>query len=84
MNQLVFLVLVNMISTSVSNKHNDGLNFFVLGDWGGLPIYPYTTKIEQSVSERMSKTAEDVSPQFVLALGKCAVTVSWEVSQSYT
>ena len=78
MNQFGFVILVNLVSASLSSKHNDGLNFFVLGDWGGLPTYPYTTKIEQSVSERMSKTAEEVSPQFVLALGKREFTVSWE------
>ena len=56
MNQFGFVILVNLVSASLSSKHNDGLNFFVLGDWGGLPTYPYTTKIDVKNSRRSEST----------------------------
>jgi len=57
------LVLVNI---AVANAGN----FLVLGDWGGIPVRPYTTTVEESTAKQMSKTAEEKESQFVVALGK--------------
>lgn len=45
------------------------LNFLVLGDWGGLPLYPYTTEIEEKTSKQMADVAARVNARFVVALG---------------
>jgi tartrate-resistant acid phosphatase type 5 len=45
------------------------VRFLVLGDWGGLPVYPYVTPVETSVAKRMALLAETMNAQFVLALG---------------
>lgn len=41
----------------------------VIGDWGGLPLSPFTTEIEKAVAHQMGKFADDNNIQFVLALG---------------
>ncbi len=40
-----------------------------MGDWGGLPDFPYRTPIEKAVGRQMGKLAETLDIQFVLALG---------------
>ena len=45
------------------------LDFLVIGDWGGIPFYPYNTEIENSVAGQMSRYALNNNIQFVLALG---------------
>lgn len=44
-------------------------SFFVIGDWGGLPVFPYRTIIENSVSKQMTNLAQEHNAQFQLALG---------------
>ncbi|XP_066912316.1 tartrate-resistant acid phosphatase type 5-like [Clytia hemisphaerica] len=44
-------------------------NFLILGDWGGIPIRPYTTDIEESTANQMSVTATQKNSKFVIALG---------------
>ena len=64
------LVSLSAIYTSTECDQDEGLNFMVLGDWGGLPTIPYTTDVETSVAKMMAKTAEEMNAQFVVALGK--------------
>lgn len=45
------------------------LNFFGLGDWGGLPISPYSTSVEKAVAKKMGETADRLEPSFVMAFG---------------
>lgn len=53
-----------------SERHEDeGLNFVILGDWGGLPAPVYTTELQKDVADSMGKTAADVNAKFVIALG---------------
>lgn len=61
-----FIVLQYLTPTTSSN---DGLDFLVLGDWGGLPTSPYITKNEVAISKQMKKTAMNSTSQFVIALG---------------
>ena len=48
---------------------NNSTRFIVLGDWGGLPFFPYRTPIEVAVSNRMGKYANQTNAEFILALG---------------
>ena len=47
----------------------DSLRFIVMGDWGGLPDFPYRTPIEKAVGKQMGKIADGIDSQFTLALG---------------
>ena len=47
----------------------DSLKFLALGDWGGIPTYPYYLPPEKAVGEQMGAIADDFQTQFVLALG---------------
>lgn len=47
----------------------DSLRFLVLGDWGGLPFYPYGTPIEFAVGYQMGSIARSYKTSFTLALG---------------
>lgn len=41
----------------------------MLGDWGGLPLSPYRTYIEQCVAESLDTVAWVYDTQFQVALG---------------
>ena len=47
----------------------DSLRFLVIGDMGGLPVWPYSTFIEVGTADEMAKIAKQYSPQFILELG---------------
>ena len=47
----------------------DSLRFLIIGDMGGLPIYPYYTYFERCTAEEMGKVADRYAPQYVLELG---------------
>ena len=51
------------------NTVGDTLRFVVIGDWGGLPAFPYRTPIEVAVAGRMGDIADSLDAQFILALG---------------
>ena len=52
----------------VEQKKNS-LSFMALGDFGGMPYYPYATPIEMAVAYRMAKFAHKNPIDFVLTLG---------------
>ena len=60
---LIFLLTVTLV-------HGDELRFLVVGDWGGIPFWPYTTPYETAVSRGMGKIAEKLGTQFTVALGR--------------
>ncbi len=45
------------------------MRFIVMGDWGGLPAFPFRTPIEKAVAGRMGEIADQLDIQFTLALG---------------
>ena len=47
----------------------DSVAFFVIGDWGGLPVYPYRTYIEKTTSDTMTAMAKMYNTKFQMALG---------------
>lgn len=54
----------------LANKNEDGnTRFFILGDWGGLPIFPYTTPSEVAVAAAMGRLGTKLNTSFQLALG---------------
>lgn len=47
----------------------ESVRFLVIGDWGGLPIFPYRTAIEGAVARELGQFAQQQQIEFVLALG---------------
>ena len=53
-------------------RHDFNTNQFswlVLGDWGGWPAPFYTTPIQHSVAQSMTRTSKIYKPEYLLALG---------------
>ena len=48
---------------------NGNTRFLIIGDWGGLPIEPYSTPSEISVANAMGKLGAKLNTSFQLALG---------------
>lgn len=53
--------------SSVANPNS--VRFLVFGDWGGLPFYPYTTRIQRNLAQTMATIAQTKKIDFVLSLG---------------
>lgn len=45
------------------------IKFLALGDWGGVPYPPYITAVQKATAREMSKVAEQMGADFILALG---------------
>lgn len=45
------------------------IKFLAIGDWGGVPYPPYITAVQKATAQEMSKVAEQMGADFVLALG---------------
>ena len=56
--------------TQLQRHENVGLDFLILGDWGGTPYEPYVTPVQVNVAQMMGKIAANVMAKFVVALGK--------------
>jgi tartrate-resistant acid phosphatase type 5 len=57
------------VEMKVVDASKNGVTFLAMGDWGGLPVYPYRTVIEQRVAKQMTETAEENDSKFQLAIG---------------
>lgn len=62
-------IVLLLFLSSVLVVRGDELRFLVLGDWGGIELWPYTTIYERAVSKSMGKIAENLETQFTVALG---------------
>lgn len=51
------------------NPNRTSIKFLALGDWGGVPYPPYITAVQKATAREMSKVAEQMGADFVLALG---------------
>ena len=51
------------------NITGDTVRFLAIGDWGGLPFWPYRTFVEQNVADYMTKLSKELNIHFQLALG---------------
>lgn len=45
------------------------LKFLAIGDWGGLPFFPYKTFVEMNVGRDMAFLSKKMNVDFILALG---------------
>ncbi|XP_017272357.1 tartrate-resistant acid phosphatase type 5a [Kryptolebias marmoratus] len=45
------------------------IKFLAVGDWGGVPYPPYVTAVQKTTAKEMSKVAEQMGADFILALG---------------
>ncbi|KAK3091693.1 hypothetical protein FSP39_021927, partial [Pinctada imbricata] len=63
------IYMYDMIFFTTACLSVDSLKFLVLGDWGGLPTYPYHTSIETGVAKQMGMVADKYQSEFILALG---------------
>ncbi|XP_061579089.1 tartrate-resistant acid phosphatase type 5a [Cololabis saira] len=52
-----------------SNRNRTSIKFLAVGDWGGVPYPPYATAVQKATAREMSKVAEQMGADFVLALG---------------
>ncbi|XP_028310028.1 tartrate-resistant acid phosphatase type 5a [Gouania willdenowi] len=51
------------------STNRTSIRFLALGDWGGLPYPPYITAVQKTTAREMSRVAEQMGADFVLALG---------------
>lgn len=72
----LFIVAVSVTGTKSKEARDlgnrtaeDELNFLVIADWGGIPIWPYVSPDELSVAVQMAKISAEVDAKFVLAYG---------------
>ena len=56
-------------SASSASSAVEGWNFLVMGDWGGQPVIPYTTKEEVITSKGMGSVSAALNSSYCLALG---------------
>lgn len=49
--------------------NRSSIRFLAVGDWGGVPYPPYVTPVQKTTAREMSKVAEQMGADFVLALG---------------
>lgn len=60
------LLLFFAVTDAASNVTHD---FMVMGDWGGVGIWPYKTPGEVGVASQLGKLAGEVRPSYTLSLG---------------
>ena len=51
------------------NVTDDHVKFWAVGDWGGIPVYPYRTLVEQNIADYMAKQSAHLKTHFQVALG---------------
>jgi len=66
---LILVLFTTIVASKVQNNTGGSLRFMVLGDWGGLPEFPYRTPIESAIAGAMGRVAKDLDAQFIMALG---------------
>ncbi|XP_070563367.1 tartrate-resistant acid phosphatase type 5-like [Ptychodera flava] len=65
---LQYTLLSFLIGISAVSSEN-ALRFTALGDWGGIPIFPYTSPFQIAVADTMGKVANALGSEFTIALG---------------
>ncbi|ESO94599.1 hypothetical protein LOTGIDRAFT_118056 [Lottia gigantea] len=68
--RLIFGHTLNLVILFYSGcSASNSLRFLVVGDWGGLPFFPYTTPAEVGTAYQMGQHAQKSKPDFILGLG---------------
>ncbi|KAK2183736.1 hypothetical protein NP493_297g00029 [Ridgeia piscesae] len=65
----VVIIGVVCLTQGKAGQAKNSIHFLTLGDFGGMPYYPYATPIEMAVAKQMSKVADKNPIDFVLTLG---------------
>ncbi|KAM4585444.1 tartrate-resistant acid phosphatase type 5a [Odontesthes bonariensis] len=52
-----------------NGRNRTSIKFLAVGDWGGVPLPPYVTPVQLTTAKEMSRVAEQMGADFVLALG---------------
>jgi len=61
--------IVSLLLLSATSQSQATVNLLVLGDWGGMPVRPYTTPGQVATAKGMGVIGEKLNAQAVLALG---------------
>ena len=71
--QLLLFVCPFAVDEAKTSTENNGLNYLVLGDWGGFHIKEafggYTTPVQVAIADQMDIVGEEVDSEFTMALG---------------
>lgn len=66
------LVVVSVVALSVSaaaDAAEGKLSFLAVGDWGGIPFWPYHSPGQKETAQGMGKVASAIKSEYVIALG---------------
>lgn len=61
--------LWQILSCVPVTANRTSIKFLAVGDWGGVPYPPYITAVQKTTAREMSKVAEQMGADFILALG---------------
>lgn len=70
LRRILLAITLTVLASLTRSENHDGLNFILIGDWGGMPFFPYRTPVESAVAKQMGKSADETGAQFVVALGR--------------
>ncbi|VDN34306.1 unnamed protein product [Gongylonema pulchrum] len=57
------------LNGGICYKNSNRLRFFIVGDTGGLPVYPYTTYAQNVVAKSLAKIGDDKNTEFTISAG---------------
>ena len=66
---LIAVLLVAFAAAADPSANPGSLGFLAVGDWGGLPFWPYHSPGQKATAKGMGKVAEMIDAEFVVALG---------------
>ncbi|KAI1891445.1 hypothetical protein AGOR_G00143890 [Albula goreensis] len=65
----LYLVCLQILRVHCQSQESARLRFVGIGDWGGLPVPPFSTHLERSNAAELGRLAETTGLDFILSLG---------------
>lgn len=65
----VFVFKGDDCTKQVCNLDKDSLKFFLMGDWGGLPVWPFYSPAQVNVANAMGTLGRTLETDFQISLG---------------